>query len=87
MSTKCQLKSVISHRIAGIIGITIPNIPYKNYMDTKYGCGYRDGIVLLIPTNRENKRFVGILKLALGTFWVHFVSFIPRTHQYKGVCF
>ena len=34
MSTKCQLKSVISHRIAGIIGITIPNIPYKNYMDT-----------------------------------------------------
>ena len=44
MSTKCQLKSVISHRIAGIIGITIPNIPYKNYMDTKYGCGYRDGI-------------------------------------------
>jgi len=45
MSTKCQLKSVISHRIAGIIGITIPNIPYKNYMDTKYGCGYRDGII------------------------------------------
>ena len=47
MSTKCQLKSVVSHRIAGIIGITIPNIPYKNYMDTKYGCGYRDGIVHL----------------------------------------
>ena len=47
MSTKCQLKSVISHRIAGIIGITIPNIPYKNYMDTKYGCGYRDGIDLI----------------------------------------
>lgn len=45
MSTKCQLKSVISHRIAGIIGITIPNIPYKNYMDTKYGCGYRDGMI------------------------------------------
>ena len=29
--------------------------------------------MLLIPTNRENKRFVGILKLPLGTFWVHFI--------------
>lgn len=53
MSTKCQLKSVISHRIAGIIGITIPNIPYKNYMDTKYGCGYRDGVVSLKKGNLD----------------------------------